>query len=86
MPHDAQGRLIEVGDTIRYQLWEDDHAWRIGVVSEVRPGSQACSGDFRWAVIGGTDRASFDAERAELLLKADGSLPPGQEDVPGEAA
>lgn len=46
----------------------------IGRVVQLREG-QSCSGDFVWQSLEGMRRDAFGADEAEIVLKADGTVP-----------
>lgn len=75
MPHDKQGRLIQVGDFIKARPYNYNGGKSVvGVVVRMREG-QSCSGDFCWPITGGVQTDAFGADEAELVLKSDGSEP-----------
>lgn len=85
MPHDNHGRLIEVGDIIKVEpsnLYPRRKV--VGAVVSISGESQHCTGHVRYFEWGGSERDYFDAESAEIVLKADGSEPLAFE--PGEIA
>jgi hypothetical protein len=72
MPHDKQGRLVAVGDVIRFI----DYAGttRAGVVSRVTPGARTCNVEVGVAVPRtAIETYTATAADVELLAKGDGS-------------
>ncbi len=97
MPHDARGRLIELGDYVKVKPINKPEKFVVGRVAQIREG-QFCSGDVRWcggddewhrglgAVIGKIEDDAFDAASALIIVKADGSEPEaGRDPVEAEA-
>ena len=75
MPHDRKGRLIEVGDFIKAPSHLTPKQQSVGVVHCIRDG-QACSGDAVFpTVFQGPISHYFDADKVEIVLKANGSDP-----------
>jgi len=88
MPHDKHGRLIQVGDVVKAKPYNyGGGAEAVGRVVVMREG-QTCSGDAAFftrtydpagaplhpcKILPTID--AFGAEEAEIILKADGSLP-----------
>lgn len=91
MPHDKKGRLIEVGDHLKFEVSERYDAARqafdkrvtVGRATQVTPGSETCNVQavhlqpsyFPIA------QATLTAKECELVLKADGSEPPATEEA-----
>lgn len=71
MPHDAKGRLIELGDYVKAKPLNHSEEFVAGRVVRLRTG-QICSGDVRWCGIGQNEEDAFDAADATLIAKADG--------------
>ena len=77
MPHDARGRLIEIGDTIKTKPLNFPEEFVCGrVVKMHSPNSQVCTGEVRFIGAGQLDQDYFNAGDSLLILKADGSQPP----------
>jgi len=82
MPHDARGRKIEVGDTIKAKPINDPGKSVVGRVVKIRADEQTCTGEVRWIGYGQLEQDYFDAEDSLLILKADGTEPePGEFDA-----
>src|SRR4051812_23227644 len=85
MPHDKKGRLIEVGDHLKFEVCETyDYAaaaWKkrrtIGRAATVTPGSETCNVQAVHLVPGywPLKTETITAKETELVLKADGSEP-----------
>jgi len=85
MPHDKKGRLIEVGDHLKFDFSERydyvRQAWdtrpTIGRVATVTPGSESCNVQVVHLVPGywPLKTETLTAKATELALKADGSEP-----------
>lgn len=75
MPHDAQGRKIEVGDWIKVAPLNFPGHKIVGRVAKIRAAEQTCTGEVRWQGLGQIDQDYFDADASELVLKADGTDP-----------
>lgn len=78
MPHDKKGRLIEIGDHVKFKTWaEGAERLRVGRVFSVSPGSETCNASVvhlqpgYWPIA----QACVTAKDCELVLKADGSEP-----------
>lgn len=77
MPHDKKGRLVEVGDHVKFKTWDGAHKLSVGRVFSVNPGSDTCNVSVvhltpgYWPI----SQAAVTARETELVLKADGSEP-----------
>lgn len=77
MPHDKKGRLLEVGDHVKFKTWDGAHKLSVGRVFSVSPGSETCNVSVvhlqpgYWPIA----QACVTAKETELVLKADGSEP-----------
>jgi hypothetical protein len=85
MPHDKKGRLIEVGDHVKFEVCEryvpERQAWdkrvTIGRATSVTPGSETCNVAAVHLAPGyfPLKQETLTAKDTELVLKADGSEP-----------
>jgi len=78
MPHDKKGRLVEVGDHVKFKSWADGaERLSVGRVFSVSPGSETCNVSVvhlnpgYWPI----SQACVTAKETEVVLKADGSEP-----------
>jgi hypothetical protein len=76
MPHDRKGRLIEIGDHLKFKSYGAE-AFSVGRVFSVSPGSETCNVSVvhlqpsYWPIA----QACVTARETELVLKNDGSEP-----------
>lgn len=75
MPHDKEGRLIEVGDIIKVKPLNIKKLLIVGPVVSIHSTGQYCTGQVMVPVLGGSLSDYFNAADAELILKKDGSEP-----------
>lgn len=75
MPHDREGRLIEVGDIIKVKPLNIKRPLVVGPVFSIHSEGQYCTGQVMVPVLGGMSPDYFNAADAELVLKADGTNP-----------
>jgi len=90
MPHDAKGRLIEVGDVIKTIPSNPgcdpvcENREYIGTVVDIHSAEQSCTGQFAFMVPSKNDSADFgmdlkvdyfSAGEAIIVLHHDGTLP-----------
>jgi len=74
MPHDKNGRLIELGDTIKVPAMGFNNRVFVGPVVSINA-SQKCTGQMLCAVVGMFEKSYFNADEAEIILKHNGSEP-----------
>lgn len=76
MPHDAQGRKISIGDTIKTKPLNFPGEFVYGrVVKMQSPTSQVCTGEVRFIGLGQLEQDYFNAADSLLIVMADGSEP-----------
>jgi hypothetical protein len=76
MPHDKNGRLIELGDVIKAPAMGFNNRVFVGPVVSINA-SQQCTGQVLCLVPGVIEKSYFNADEAELILKHDGREPEG---------
>lgn len=74
MPHDRYGRKIDLGDTVVAPALNHQQPRVAGVVVQMTE-SQTCTGQMHFLMPGKVESDYFNADDAELVLKANGELP-----------
>jgi len=75
MPHDCKGRKIDLFDVIKVEAMNTKPVRTVvGTVVEMKE-EQHCTGQVKFQEMGGLVKDYFDADKATLILKCDGSEP-----------
>jgi len=77
--HDRHGRLIELGDKVKFPRWmgrSDGEGQDVGVVGHVQPGAESCNMRVHYILPGQVAQETVTANKCELIAKANGDEPP----------